>query len=101
MRDMTISGNNGGSLGGLRSRLLRFSIGDARLTVFRRPRKVNGGEGTQKLKFSRRDIFMWAVAILFFNQIFAVVKEVRSVSLEKLITDLGAIGIFQYMAWYA
>jgi hypothetical protein len=102
MRGIVIPGNYGKPLGGLRSRLVRFSIGDARLTVFSiRPRKVSAGEGTQGLNFSRRDIFMWAVAILFFNQIFAVVKEVRSVSLEKLVTDLGAIGIFQYMAWYA
>jgi len=48
----------------------------------------------------RRDIFIWAAVILFCNQLFGVVKEMPAVSLEALVTDLCAVGIFQYMAWY-
>jgi hypothetical protein len=50
---------------------------------------------------ARRDVFIWAVAILFLNQMIAVVKEFPVASLEALFTDLGTVGIFQYMAWYA
>jgi exosortase/archaeosortase family protein len=48
----------------------------------------------------RRDMFIWAVAILFLNQLYSVVKEMPSASLEAFVSDLLTIGIFQYMAWY-
>jgi exosortase/archaeosortase family protein len=48
----------------------------------------------------RRDIFLWAAAILFLNRLFVVVKDIPSASLEALVSDLLAIGIFQYLAWY-
>jgi exosortase/archaeosortase family protein len=50
---------------------------------------------------ARRDIFIWAAVILFLNYLFSVVKGVPSTSLEALLADFGAIGIFQYLAWYA
>jgi hypothetical protein len=49
---------------------------------------------------SRRDIFIWAAAILFLNQLFAEVKEMHVASLETLVTTLLAFGVFQYLAWY-
>jgi hypothetical protein len=49
---------------------------------------------------SRRDIFMWAAAILFFNQLFGVIKGMPAASLEALVSDLLTVGIFQYLAWY-
>jgi exosortase/archaeosortase family protein len=49
---------------------------------------------------ARRDIFIWAATILFVNQLFAVVKEMPSASLEALASNLLAVGIFQYLAWY-
>ena len=49
---------------------------------------------------ARRDIFIWAAAILFLNQLYSVVKELPAASLEALLSDLLAIGIFQYLAWY-
>jgi hypothetical protein len=52
------------------------------------------------LELSVRDIFIWPAVVLFANQLFGVVRELRSASLEKLVSDLGAVGIFQYMAWY-
>ncbi len=48
----------------------------------------------------RRDVFIWAVAILFLNQMHNTVKEMPAASLEALVADLLAIGIFQYLAWY-
>jgi hypothetical protein len=51
-------------------------------------------------KSPRREVFIWVVAILLSNQLFYVIKEGGSTSLEKLIYDLGAIGAFQFMAWY-
>ena len=50
---------------------------------------------------ARRGIFIWAAVILFLNYLFGVVKELPTASLETLVSDLAAIGIFQYMAWYA
>lgn len=50
---------------------------------------------------SRRDIFIWVVFILFFNQLFDVLRVLPSASVNQIITDLGAVGIFQYLAWYA
>jgi exosortase/archaeosortase family protein len=48
----------------------------------------------------RRDVFIWAAAILFLNHLYSVIKGFPSVSLEAWLADLGAIGIFQYLAWY-
>ncbi len=39
--------------------------------------------------------------ILFVNQLFGVPAEFRSNSSFGMLTNLGAIGMFQYMAWYA
>ena len=50
---------------------------------------------------SRREVFLWAAAILFSNQIYVIVKRMPAASLESLVSDLLAIGIFQYLAWYA
>jgi exosortase/archaeosortase family protein len=49
---------------------------------------------------SRREVFIWAAAILFLNQMYSVAKEMPAVSLEAAVSDLLAIGIFQYLAWY-
>lgn len=49
----------------------------------------------------RRDIFIWAAAILFLNRLYSVVKDIPSASPEALVSNLLAIGIFQYLAWYA
>jgi hypothetical protein len=64
-------------------------------------RRVSRREGQRSRVLSRRDIFIWAAAILFFNQIFGVIKEMPAASLEVLVSDLLAVGIFQYLAWYA
>src|SRR5262249_7985757 len=48
----------------------------------------------------RRDIFIWAAAILLLNLVYSVVKEIPAVSLKALVSDLLAVGIFQYLAWY-
>jgi hypothetical protein len=58
------------------------------------------GERQRERALPRRDIFIWAAVILFCNQLFGVVKEIPGASIEALVTDLLAIGIFQYMAWY-
>ena len=49
----------------------------------------------------RRDIFVWVAVILFAHKIYGVLTEIPSASLDQLITGLGAVGIFQYLAWYA
>jgi exosortase/archaeosortase family protein len=63
--------------------------------------KIAGRERQVGRAVARRDIFIWAVAILFLNYLFGVVKEIPSTSLEGLVSELGAVGIFQYLAWYA
>jgi hypothetical protein len=57
------------------------------------------GEKHHRLNLPRR-IFIWAVVILFCNQLFSLIKEMQSASFETLISYFGAVGIFQYMAWY-
>jgi hypothetical protein len=48
----------------------------------------------------RRNIFIWGAVILFLNQLFGVIKEMPAASLATLVSDLLAVGIFQYLAWY-
>jgi len=55
---------------------------------------------TSDLKIRRREIFIWVAVILLLNQLFYGIKEDWSASLENLFYDLGAIGAFQFMAWY-
>jgi hypothetical protein len=54
-----------------------------------------------RVDFSRRDIFIWAALILFFNHLVGVAKGMWSASFSELISGLCAVGAFQYMAWYA
>jgi hypothetical protein len=63
-------------------------------------RRISGREGQSGRVLSRREIFIWAAAILFLNQLFGVIKEMPAASLEALVTDLLTVGIFQYLAWY-
>lgn len=49
----------------------------------------------------RQYIFIWVALILFAHKICGVLTEMPSASLGQLITGLGAVGIFQYWAWYA
>jgi hypothetical protein len=63
-------------------------------------RRINGRVAQSGRVLSRREIFIWAAAILFFNQLFGVIKEMPAASLEWLVSDLLAVGIFQYLAWY-
>jgi hypothetical protein len=62
--------------------------------------RISGREQQREHALSRRDVFIWGAAILFFNHLFAVVQGIPAVSLEALVSDLLAIGIFQYLAWY-
>lgn len=77
------------------------SLGVAPLVVLA-ARTLTNARGTRvALDVPRRDIFIWVCAIVFLNQIFSVVKDTPSASLEQLLSDLGGVGIFQLMAWYA
>jgi hypothetical protein len=62
--------------------------------------KTSSGERQLGCNLPRRDIFVWAAVILYFNQLFGVVKEMSSASPATLVSDLCAVGIFQHMAWY-
>jgi exosortase/archaeosortase family protein len=62
--------------------------------------RISSRERQRERALPRRDVFIWAAAILFCNHLFGVVKEIPEVSLEALVSDLLAIGIFQYLAWY-
>jgi exosortase/archaeosortase family protein len=55
---------------------------------------------TGDLQIRRREIFIWAAAILLLHQLFYQIKQDWSVSLETLFYGPGAIGTFQFMAWY-
>jgi hypothetical protein len=62
--------------------------------------RVSRREGQRSRVLSRRDIFIWAAAILFINQLLGVIKEMPAASLEVLVSDFLVVGIFQYLAWY-
>jgi hypothetical protein len=53
------------------------------------------------LGLPRRDIFIWVCAIVFLHQLFGIVKQAPSASPSQLLSDLGAVGVFQLLAWYA
>ena len=63
-------------------------------------RRVNRREEQRDRVLSRRDVFIWAAAILFLNQLFGVIKEMPAASLDALVSDFLAVGVFQYLAWY-
>jgi exosortase/archaeosortase family protein len=56
--------------------------------------------GNRSRVLPRRDVFIWAAVILFLNQLFGLVRGTPWISVETLMTSLGAVGIFQFMAWY-
>jgi exosortase/archaeosortase family protein len=58
-------------------------------------------EGSGGLDLSRRDLFLWVCAILFFNQLLAAVGELQSASPWRLLSDLADSSVFQILAWYA
>ncbi len=62
---------------------------------------TNTGETRGGPDFRRRDLFIWVCAIIFLNQLFGVATKVSSASPEQVLTDLGGLGVFQVMAWYA
>ncbi len=49
----------------------------------------------------RRDVFIWVCAIIFLNQLLGMVKETPVALPEHVLSDVGAVGVFQLMAWYA
>jgi exosortase/archaeosortase family protein len=49
----------------------------------------------------RRDIFIWISTILFLNFLLDIFTKYPELSVTAVLTDLAAIGIFQYIAWYA
>jgi exosortase/archaeosortase family protein len=71
------------------------------LSVLATAGPARAGEARGGLDLSRRDLFLWVCAILFFNQLLAAASELPSASLWRLISDLADSSIFQIMAWYA
>ena len=63
-------------------------------------RRANSRERPIARAAARRDIFIWAAVILFLNYLFGTLKEMPAASPAELLTNFGAIGIFQYLAWY-
>jgi hypothetical protein len=59
---------------------------------------IDRGPRLRRFVLSRREIFIWIAVILFANQLADAIKGFGSTL--KLIADLGAISIFQYMAWW-
>jgi hypothetical protein len=58
---------------------------------------------TDRLRHSallRRDLFIWAAVILFFNQLADTSKGPLIFSTQSIVYVLLTISIFQYMAWY-
>jgi exosortase/archaeosortase family protein len=58
--------------------------------------KANGLD-KPRIFIARRDIFIWAMVVLFINNLFSILTEVRF----EFFGELSAISIFQWMAWYA
>jgi hypothetical protein len=62
--------------------------------------KINPRDGLCGPALPRRDVFVWATIILFSNQLIDVLREMPSASPQTWVSDLCAVGIFQYIAWY-
>ncbi len=58
------------------------------------------GDRCGRPSLPRRDLFIGAAVILFLNQLFEIAKDLPAASLATLISDLAAVGVFQYMAWW-
>lgn len=58
-------------------------------------------EERPETNFPRRLVFVWATAILSLNQLLPVIRQMPAASFEAFLNDLCAVGIFQYLAWYA
>ena len=63
--------------------------------------KISISEERQEASSHRHLVFVWATAILFLNQLLPVIKQMPAASFEAFLNDLCAVGIFQYLAWYA
>jgi hypothetical protein len=50
---------------------------------------------------TRRDTFLWAAFIFIAHDLFDILTEIPPASVSQLITNFAAVGIFQYLAWYA
>ena len=85
---------------GAQARLARVRKGH-RLSVLATAVSTRAGEARGGLDLSRRDLFLWVCAILFFNQLLAAVSELPSASPWTLISDLAGSSVFQITAWYA
>ena len=55
----------------------------------------------RQFEFPRRNVFIWAAAILFSNHLVGVARGMWPGSAGELISGLCAVGVFQYLAWYA
>ncbi len=53
------------------------------------------------LGLPRRDVFNWACAIVFLNQLFGLARETLTASPHEFFWNVGSVGVFQIMAWYA
>jgi Transmembrane exosortase (Exosortase_EpsH) len=72
------------------------------LSIFRADASLTGEDREESaLGLSRTAVFIWAAAILFLNQIFGVLRAAPTAWHAEAATDVAAVGIFQYMAWYA
>jgi hypothetical protein len=70
------------------------------LSVFSFP-EPQGKAASRKATIPRRDIFLWATAILFCNYLLGATANTSWHSPSKLLSDLAALGVFQIIAWYA
>jgi hypothetical protein len=71
------------------------------LSVFATGIPGRTGEARGRLDLPRREVFLWVCAIIFLNQLFGALEQAASASPERLLSELGAVGFFQFMAWYA
>jgi len=49
----------------------------------------------------RRGVFLWVCAIILLNELASGLRDGLSASPGELLSDLGAVGVFQLMAWFA
>jgi hypothetical protein len=59
------------------------------------------GERRGQCDLPRRDVFIWAASILFLNHVYGALTATPSASIGQRLVDLGSVGVFQYLAWYA
>ena len=76
-------------------------FGVTQLSVLAAGAPTHTGEARGGIDFARRDVFIWVCAIIILNQLLGMIRELPLPAPDQALSDFGAVGVFQLMAWFA